>query len=126
MKRQFVTTLFLFTNLFFAFPVFATPEAESCLNKLIDSKMPWFSGADAELVLSINDQGKNYHWLKLSKGTGFYANAEAVISTDAKEHCSLTMLNITGPLETKEAYEEILGPSVSKKFYQAFRQARHQ
>lgn len=128
MKKPFTTVLLLGTSLFLAFPLpaFATPDAESCLNKLLDRKMPWLSGANAELMLSIEDHGKDYHWLKLSKGSGIYSNVEAVISTDSKGRCSLTMLNITGPLATKEAYEEILGPSVSEKFYQAFQQARHQ
>lgn len=122
MKKQFVTASFLFTSLFFAFPAFAAPEVESCLNQLVQTEIPEMKGANAELLMSITHEGSQYHWLELAKGRGAFGNVELIINTGGQVGCSISLYSIPGPLPTTEDYDAVLGKEVSEKFGQAFKQ----
>lgn len=122
MKKQFVTASFLCTSLFLAFPVYATPEAESCLNKLVQTEIPEMEGANAELLMSINHKGSQYHWLEMVKGRGAFGNVELIIKTGGQVGCGIALYSIPGPLPTAEDYDAVLGKEVSEKFGQAFKQ----
>ncbi|NJM66583.1 MAG: hypothetical protein HC851_13445 [Acaryochloris sp. RU_4_1] len=126
MKRLLISVTILLSSLFSAIPAFAMPEVESCLNQLVQTKIPEMEGANAELLMSITHEGSQYHWLNLARGRGALGHAEIVIKTNEQAGCDIALYSIPGPLATKEEYDEVLGKTVNEKFIQAFKQKRQQ
>lgn len=121
MKKSIIAILFLLST---ALPAYASQEAETCLNKLVKTELREFSDSNtkANLMVSVNHEGKNYHRIKLAVGTGIYSNSEVILATDAKGYCEIVLRTMSGPLATKAEYDEILGKAVSDKFLEASRQ----
>ncbi len=122
MKKLLLSSVFL---LLATAPVNASPKVEACLNKVIETKLTDYQhpNTKAKLATSIQHQGKEYHWIDLSLGTGFFRASELIISTDDNDHCSIVTW-IHGSYATKAEYDAALGKEVNEKFIKAFKSQR--
>lgn len=111
-----------------ALPANASPDAEACINKLIkEDRTPLtpYNDVDAKasLAVSIQHEGKAYHWIDLSLPGGILRQSEAIIATDGQGHCSMVFW-VRDSLATKAEYDAALGQAVNEKFMEAFQSQR--
>lgn len=121
MKKLLLTASLITASLLSTIPAQANPQAESCLNQILQSELPDLQGADATLLTSVKHNGYDYHWVEASKGTGIYQSVELVIMTDSRSDCKMLLFNFGGPMPTEAHYNDALGYDVNQKFKKAFR-----
>lgn len=121
MRKLLLVASLITASLFPVPPAQANSQAESCLNQLLQSKIPDLQGAEATLLASVNHNGYDYHWIEASKGTGIFQSVELVIMTDTRADCKMLLFNFGGPLPTEAHYDDALGVEVGRKFKKAFR-----
>lgn len=122
MKKLLLSSVFLLLAIA---PANASPRAEACLNKVIETKLTEFQhpATKAKLATSIQHEGKDYHWIDLSLGRTMLRSSELIISTDDSGHCSIVTW-IIGSYATNAEYDAALGKEVSEKFGRAFKSQR--
>lgn len=124
MKKVLVSIWFAIATLGISSPSFASSEAETCINKIIQGELAELNFNGAKLLTSIQHEGYSYHWLTLTRNAERMNNVSTVISTDSKSFCKLVLFEGSGALPAKEDYYEFLGQEVTDKFIQAFRENR--
>lgn len=122
MKKLLLIPALLLLN---ALPAHASPDAEACINKIIKEELTPYNDVDAKagLAVSIQHEGKTYHWIDLSLPGGILRQSEAIIATDTQGHCSMVFW-VRDSLATKAEYDAALGQDVNEKFMKAFQSQR--
>lgn len=118
MKKSFLLLPFLFAGLFPAMPAKANPQAQACLNKLVTR--PEEVPDSAELLLTVDHEGSQYHVIKESYATPRTPDATVYIQTDSQGGCKLLMSFLGASYPPVEVYEDRLGVEVFQKIKDGF------
>lgn len=121
MKKILTLTAFLIAGLVSTLPAKANPAAEQCLNKVLESQRTEMRPKSAELLVSIEHEGSQYHLLRTISNFDGVPAAEMYLKTDSQGGCKHLMSYLEDSFPTQEEYNKILGAEVNRKIDEAYR-----